>query len=405
MNRKRLIFSIASILLLLLFIMGSYRVLKNEKPYIPESTVSAMDNERSQVYVSGEDYKLDNEVQKKHKETEQKRSKILEEKERENTQNSDRKRISDTGRPKRPDTPSGPGSRPQKKPKPEKKPEQVKPEDKDDDDGEDDPDERSHYEKPEEERKLAPTIKTSLIDGDKIDGENLDFTVTATDYEGNNIPAFSNGQGKVVVLVNGAKVTSGGDSGGKIRYRVKAKNGKNTIKITAYDRKNRDRTITRKVTVNTEAERKKGGIVTVKVTAPSIGKPGIMSTRVEFYEGDTVEEVVKVALKGKGFDFEWPPGYLRRISKSGMISGWRISDEMKEYINGRGIEESAYVDPDKVNTGRLGEEDIVKTRQSGWCYSVNGTFPNTGMQSMHVADGNVIELVYCLFVDRGDIDH
>lgn len=405
MDRKRLIFSIASILLLLLFIMGSYRVLKNEKPYIPESTVSALDNERSQVYVSGEDYKLDNEVQKKHKETEQKRSKILEEKERENTQNSDRKRLTDTRKPKIPDDQRRPVTRPQKEPEQQKKPERVKPKDKDDgDDDEDDPDEREHYKKPEEERKLDPTVKTSLISGDKLKGENIDFTVTATDHQGNHIPAFSNGQGKIVVLVNGATVTSSGDSGGKVRYRVKAKNGNNSIKITAYDRKGRSRTITRKVTVDTNEEKEKTGIATVKVKAPSIGKPNIMSTTVEFSDGDTVEEVVKKALDKKGFSYNWPSGYLKSISKGGMISGWHISDGMMEYITERGAE-SKLVDHDKVNTGSLGENDIIKETGSGWCYSINGSFPDTGMQAKNADDGSVIELVFCLFSDRGDLNH
>ena len=160
----------------------------------------------------------------------------------------------------------------------------------------------------------------------------------------------------------------------------------------------------RKVTVDTNEEKEKTGIATVKVKAPSIGKPNIMSTSVEFSEGDTVEEVVKAALKKKGFSYSWPSGYLKRISKGGMISGWHISDGMMEYITERGAE-SKLVDHDKVNTGSLGENDIIKETGSGWCYSINGSFPDTGMQAKNADDGSVIELVFCLFSDRGDLSH
>ena len=49
--------------------------------------------------------------------------------------------------------------------------------------------------------------------------------------------------------------------------------------------------------------------------------------------------------------------------------------------------------------------DIIKETGSGWCYSINGSFPDTGMQAKNADDGSVIELVFCLFSDRGDLSH
>lgn len=82
---------------------------------------------------------------------------------------------------------------------------------------------------------------------------------------------------------------------------------------------------------------------------------------ISVYEGDTVFDVLNRAVRSRGIhmEFSTTPGYNSR------------------YIEGIA---NLYA----FDCGEL----------SGWVYSVNGKFPNTGISSVKVSDGDVICILY-----------
>lgn len=402
-NRKRILFGVASVLLMLVFIFGIRYSLDRSTPYTPENTVSAMDDARSQVYVSGKDYSLNEHTKKEHKESEKKRSRILEEQAASHQQTASQKRISDTkgtNPVKKEDAPKKkPVKKPIKPPAPPKaktpeKPAAPKEEDPDDEDEED------YYKKPESERKVLPTIKTSLRDGVKTKGETISFWVTATDYKKQNIPVFSNGDGSFNVLLNGTKLTSTGTSGNKTNFRPAVRDGKNIVKITAVDRRGYKRTITRRVIADTKQEAKPIGTVYVSISAPSLGIGTIASgIAVKITEQEPLHDVLRDAFKARGFSASMSSSYLKGISKSGIAKDAEITDEIRDKCLDMGItvkEREKWPDGWK---NRLYEKDF--TSASGWIYRVNGSTPGVGINAYIPDDGDEIELLFSLY--DGDV--
>ena len=410
LRKKRMIFGIASVILMLIFVFGIRSTLDRRSTYTPEDTVETMDAGRSQVFVSGEDYKLNENTKKEHKESQKQRSKILEEQEASNQQTAAQKRIAGT----RGKDPVKQEDAPKKKPerKPEEKPvtpspkphtPQAKTPDKPDDPEKADPDdedEEDYYKKSESERKVLPTIKTSLRDGVKTKGETISFWVTATDYKKQNIPVFSNGDGSFTVLLNGTKLTSTGSSGNKTNFRPAVKDGKNIVKITAIDRKGNKRTITRRVIADTNQEAKPIGTVYVSISAPSLGIGTIASgIAVKITEQEPLHDVLRDAFKAKGISASMTSSYLKGISKSGIAKDAEITDEIRDKCLDMGItvkEREKWPDGWK---NRLYEKDF--TSASGWIYRVNGSTPGVGINSYIPDDGDEIDLLFSLY--DGDV--
>lgn len=402
---RRILFAAASVILMLILLFSVRQALMSEDPYRPEDTVSSMDSGRSQVYVSGEAYHLNENTMKEHKESEERRSKVLEEQQASHQQTAAQKRIADT----RGSSPSKDPSKPKGKPEKEKqkKPEEpvkkpaVKPAPPPDpsapeEDDPDDEDEEDYYRKPKKERDVLPTIKTSLRDGVTTKGETISFWVTATDYKKQNIPVFSNGSGKFTVWLNGAKLTSTGESGNKTMFRPAVKDGKNTVKITAVDRRGNTRTITRRIRCDVKSESEPVGSVRVSISAPSLGIGTIASgIKVSIMEEDSVADALKKAFKSAGISASMTNSYLKGLRKSGIAAKARITDELREKAEENRVtlyEEDKWP---KDWKDRLFEKDFAST--SGWIYKVNGEMPNVGIGACTVDDGDEIELVFILF--------
>lgn len=410
-KKKRILFGLAALLLIFVSALGLRSALSSVAPYEPEDTVMVMDDGRSQVYVSGNTYKLNDNTKKEHKENQEKRSEVLRQQEISHQQTEAQKRIASTRgtnpvKTTKPVTKKPVVKKPAVKPKtPVKPPAPVvrrptnpsKPSTNDPDDD----DEEDYYKKPENARKLLPTIKTSLRDGQKIKGDKISFWVTATDYKKQNIPVFSNGSGKFEVYLNGTKLTSTGASGKKTNFRPTGKDGKNTIKITATDRKGNKRSITRRVTCNIKEEAKIIGTVYVSISAPSLGIGTIESgIPVKITEEEPLHDVLEAAFKAKGFSYKMTSSYLAGIKKSGIAKDAEISDELRERAEELSItiyEREKWPDGWK---NRLYEKDFAST--SGWIYRVNGEAPEVGINSFIPNDGDEIELLFSLF--DGDID-
>ena len=404
---RRILFAAASLIMMLLLVFSARQALMAEDPYKPEDTASSLDSGRSQVYVSGDGYQLNENTKKEHKESEEQRSRILEEQRASHQQTAAQKRISDTRGSTPVKEPAKPAARPSKPSRPAEKPQEpvrrpavkplppAKPSDPADNDPDDD-DEENYYKKPKKERDVLPTIKTSLKDGMTTKGETISFWVTATDYKKQNIPVFSNGSGKFTVWLNGAKLTSTGESGNKTSFKPTVKNGKNTVKITAEDRRGNKRTITRRIRCEVEKELEPVGTVQVSISAPSLGIGTIASgIKVSIMEEESVAEALKKAFKSAGISATMTNSYLKGLRKSGIASKARITDELREKAEENRV---TLYDEDKWPKDwkdRLFEKDFANT--SGWIYRVNGEMPNVGIGAYTVNDGDEVDLVFILF--------
>ena len=404
-TKKKLIFGIMTVALLLLFLIGIKYALNSSNAYVPEDTVSAMDNERSQVYVSGKDYKLDTQTMEKHKDQQQKRSRILEEEETSHQQSSARKRLSKTrGTPRRDDNAGISTPRPPQKSSKGKKADPPPDDDDDDPDEPSDPDDPGKDEEdddvPDKENK-KPTITTSLIDGQRLTGEIINFWVTVTDYKNQNVPVFSNGDGHFEVYVNSKKITSSGASGNKTNFRVAVQDGKNTIKIVATDKRKKQAKRTLKIRCDTNSASKIIGSVTVSAKAPSLGIGTIFSgQKVDITAQEPLNEILSEAFKKQGISAEMSSSYLAGLKKSGIAKGATITDSLREKAQEKRVTLKEREDWPDGWQNRLREKDFCS--DSGWIYYVNGVAPKVGIGSYIPDDGDEIELVFILF--DGDTD-
>lgn len=250
------------------------------------------------------------------------------------------------------------------------------------------PNEPDVPDEPEEDR--TPVIITDLENIDTIDGTRLTFELEAKDYKGRRIESFN-----FSVYVNDVKVYSSGESTYKRTYRTDLVDGDNQIVITVKDDYGNSASRLYSVHCNAEGEMKVGGKIRVIVDASIVGFGTLLDVEQEFYEGDGVSHVVQKALEDNGFaisssgshNYGW---YLKSISKPGMMGGKEpeIPDDIKAEMDAKGLSWNGY-DIDK-----LGEHDFYQ--YSGWIFTQNDNTPSVGMASKTAEDGDVIVLTFIL---------
>lgn len=392
-NRRR-IFLVAAAAMTLLIVCALAVILNGQEEYVPQVQAAQMNVERSQVYLDGKGYKLDKQQDKIHQQQEKQREeKIKQKQETQKTQKTAPKRI-------RPGSvkPTNPTSGNKKKPgsgkkKPDKntdptdptKEEPTKPSKPKDPTGPTDPT------KSEEERAMEPTIRISVAGGEVVNGTRLDFSVTVTDYKGRNIPVFSESDGNYMVSCNGENLSSEGADGSKTWFRTALKDGKNTIAVSAVDREGHDKTKTVNFTGNTSAAAEVTGEVYVSVSAEILNLGSFYEGTIEITRGDTAKDVLETALSQVGIDPTFRGGYLSGISRSGIAQGAYITDEVRTAMEALRKTEK---DPADQDPNKLKEHDFYDS--SGWIYSVNGTFPERGLGSYKLEDGDELNLIFSL---------
>ena len=389
MTRRRwsVIIAVLLVVLTAAFVWG---VTRSQKEYIPKDTVVTEDAERSQVYITGTGYDLTKEQKEVHQQAEEKKVEQKKQKVKEVKQN-DKAEKTTTDHQKQPkiETPSGDKKDKKDSKKKEKKKEKKAEEPEDVRDQERDSDQEK--DKTDEEREQLPTVKTSIVDGDIIDGTRMDFWVTATDYKGRSIPVYSVDEGYFEVTLNGEAVSSKGANDKKTTFQVDLVEGKNKIKITAYDRDGRSRSLTRKINCNPESEPEPVGSCDVKIKASILGLGTLAHEKVDIMEGDSAKDVVEKALSEAGIKGSWKGSYLKGISKHNICKGWSVSDDVREIMEEKHKEEK---NPDKQSDDSLEENDIYDG--SGWIYSVNGDFPDVGLNSYTMENGDDLVLYFSL---------
>ncbi|MDY2990939.1 DUF4430 domain-containing protein [Hornefia butyriciproducens] len=391
MERKRkrkygfLVLGLAAVM-----IIAAGLILHTQKPYVPPDKTDRTELSRSQVYLNGKGYVIDSRQAKAHDKTEKARAKKLAEEqqkrqdEQKKTQEDDSVPVKDVKNTNREPGDSGtPGGKTEDPDAPEADdPEDVRNRERD-----------SEAEKnlTEDEKAELPSITTSLISGDEINGKSGKFWVTATDSKGRNIPVYSVGDGSFTVTCNGATIRSTGAAGTRTYFRTVLQDGKNTFKITAVDRNGKKRTVTRWITCDTGKKAEATGTVTVTVSASVIGLGTLMSRKVDITDGESVEELLKTALNEGGYNYVISRGYLAAIGKPGIANGWKISEAARAKLR---EERATEKDPDKQSKDRIREKDFYST--SGWMYSVNGERPGVGIGSCVPEDGDEIRVFFAL---------
>jgi hypothetical protein len=355
--------------------------------YIPEDNVQELNYERSQVYVDGTGYVLEDYTKKQHEEEEEERAIIRQEEtpqkdeEEEETKNptytppssysrnysgiSSYSRSSSNYRPRytspRPSNQNTNTKKKKEKAKKEKK---------------------SEYEKEKEEVNVKPTIKIGGVKkGDTVKGTTKKFTVKATSYDGDDITGS-----KLTVKMNGVKLTPVSDN----TYTGDVIDGDNKIEVKAVDGEGNSKTKTVKFKGITEDEPEIIGDLNVSVTAEVLGLDVIVDeSTVDIYDSESLSDVVKRYFKESDVSTETIGGddhyELERINIDGILDD--IPDDIVEELEEQGI--SIPDDKDSLGLNDFGPG-------SGWMYKVDGSAPNKYMDKVNPKDGSTVEIYYTI---------
>lgn len=356
--------------------------------YIPEDNVQELNYERSQVYVDGTGYVLEDYTKKQHEEEEEQRTIIKQEEtpeedeeEEEDTKmptytapNSSQSRIYSSGtssysRPSSYYRPTYTSPRPSNQNTSTKKKTEKKEKEKE-----------SGYNKKKEEINVKPTIKIGGVKkGDTVKGTTKKFTVKATSYDGDEITGS-----KLTVKMNGVKLTPTSEN----TYAGDVVDGDNKIEVKAVDGEGNSKTTTVKFKGVTESEPEVIGDLNVSVTAEALGLDTIVDeSTVDIYDSESLADVVKRYFSesgtktediGSGDHYE-----LGRIKIDGVLDD--IPEDIIEELEEQGI--SVPDDKDSLGLNDFGPG-------SGWMYRIDGSAPNKYMDKVTPKDGSTVEIYY-----------
>lgn len=236
----------------------------------------------------------------------------------------------------------------------------------------------------------APKLNyINVTDGMTVTGSDFTLNIDSIDYQGNRI--YYNG---ITVRLNGmfypykwaSEYTS---------YQLWLENGANTLDIRIRDNDGRYADYTYTINCNAVADGEKIGEITISIDANVLGLRYIITPmKVPIYQGESGADVVTRVLEENGFAYSYSGSlddgfYLSRISKSGIGTGVLIPQELVNYINDDGLEWKAQKFDDSI-----GEFDYCQG--SGWMYSVNDSFPNSGLSDTNFKDGDTVEIRFTL---------
>ena len=396
-KRKR-VFTIVSLAILLFLGGGTAVFLHAQEEYVPPEIPDGVDVERSQVFLSGAGYEIDDNREKTHKKEEKKKEEQKQEQqtEQQNKRTKAAAKSSSAKKVREQRSAKKKSSSGKKKSSEASKPKNKSKRSSEDDPKGDDPTRPTGggNEETEEERAKKPSISISIANGQRLTGKRVDFTVKVTDYKGRNVPVFSEDDGNFVVDFNGQPLVSSGASGQGTAFRTELVDGNNEIRVSAIDRDGNTSAKNVRFTGDTSAEAEVIGQVYVSIEAPIINLGVIYSTTIDTHPGDTARDVLEKAFSQAGISPTFKDGYLAGIGRTGIAAGAWIDDETREImIKLRKTEK----DPDKQDKNKLKEHDFYDS--SGWIYNVNGEFPEMGLGSFKVEDGDEIHLIFQLATD------
>lgn len=395
-------FLTASLAMVFLLVVGTTVFLYGQEEYEPPNRVAGTDPQRSQVYVTGTGYMVDQQRGKIHqKEEKQKKEEqaTKPETEQQVTQQPEgsagsrsvktiRARQASRSSAKKGKTAAGKkgtGGTAQN-------PTRMAPTKQETDPTKGDP--GGEEGESEEDRAKKPVIRISVASGERISGRTVDFTVSVTDYKGRNVPVFSEDDGSFTVTLNGTRLYSTGISGSGTAFRETMAEGTNEIRVSAADREGHTSVKIVRFTGNTSEEAEEIGVAAVSIEAPILHLDVICATEVSLHRGDTAKDVLETAFREAGIKPTFSGGYLAGISRPGISQDAWVDDEIRTLMEEMRKTEK---DPAKQDRNQLREHDFYDS--SGWIYNVNGEFPQIGLGSYKLEDGDALYLIFQLAED------
>lgn len=366
-----------SVLVILIALFAFSAIFLNAQEVKASDTdVSGLDKTRSQVLVTGQDYKIDKD-QEEIRDKEQRDFEKAQTEKEDNELNSQNRRMAqgENG-----DDPTNGGKTPGS------------------DEGTENGDNKEDPAEPEKEDTTLPTIKTDLKQNQKVSGTYKSFYVKATDYKGQYISAYN-----LDVDVNGEKQSSTSDNGSKVTYRADLNDGANTITIKATDNYGKSKTVTYRIYGDSSGSSEEEGTITFSVEATTLGLGHIVAPqKTTVYSGEQVSYFFDRIMKDKGLGYTNDGSlkngfYLKRVNKSGVTNGYKVPDKLMSKLAEVGFDTLGEYQQDS-----LGENDF--TKGAGWMCQINGEYQSVGLSSYMPKDGDEIRFRFTLWYgyDIGD---
>lgn len=251
-----------------------------------------------------------------------------------------------------------------------------------------------HYERTFTPEGKEPYVIFDLVDGQKITDNPATVTISAIDWRGNDLDNWN-----FTVTLNGEEAPFININPKGYEYALYLDEGPNTFQVTVTD--NEQYSVTRTLTLNYSVV-PETIYVNLKVDAQILGLGPWIEETIPVLSNQTVAEIVEERLEAYGFTtvYSGNPSddsyYLQRISRSGLLEGWNLSEEQIAHYGDEGYE---VYEPADLNS--LGERDI--TLGSGWMVTVDRQFIGNSMGSYKVKTGNTIYIQFTCDVGK-DID-
>lgn len=243
-----------------------------------------------------------------------------------------------------------------------------------------------------------------IIDCDLKDGgtypEKVKFSVICKYSKGGTISPFN-----YTVTMNGSdQRLSAQNSTTPAIYRETFEDGENTVKIYVKGKGGLTAEKVIKFNVDAKKEKKKIGKAHVKIDITRLVKYAdrdgtLVDTTVMIHDGDSVVDILNKAMEGTGIDpdFDYKKNvYLKGVSMPGMLSGLVHVDEdnrktldeaFEENLEKAGLTLNGNYDPNSLR-------EFSFTQTAGWLYTLDGAMPTEGLSQVFPKGGSVIHLYF-----------
>ncbi len=240
------------------------------------------------------------------------------------------------------------------------------------------------------DRDHAPTVETvpDLTKNGTTKNSVFTLDVIGYDYKGNRLTA-----GNMKVYLNGSEVRSDWQTTTRTTYELHLSEENNTVKIFLKDNEG----YTALYTYSLRYERTDGpiGQAIVSVEATTLGLGYILPpTPCDIYSGQPASYVVERFFEQNGITTSYTGTlddeyFLERIYKPGITDGYKIPDNLLQYLDEYGASES-----DTIYSDSLGSADFYGL--SGWCLAINEDYPGYSLATVNLRDGDRLQIRYTL---------
>ncbi len=239
-----------------------------------------------------------------------------------------------------------------------------------------------------------PIIETSLKGDELVQGSVIAFRVRGIDYHGLIIDPFN-----YQVKLNGNLLYSTGkDDDGFVTYRNPEPllSGENEVSIRIEDDEGNSSEAIYRFTALEDEVKLEDEYVSLIVDARILGLGYLMSVQEQIYKDESAASFVNRVLEAYGFAPDSVNNmygyYLARLNKPDLIGdadNISIPEALADYIG--------EIDLDAMYNDSLGERDF--NGYSGWVYLYNYSYTGVGLSNITLSDGD--EIIICFTLANG----